>query len=149
LTSSRYENSAFDGTGSKRAGGRWNSPGRAVVYTSEHPAVAVLELLVHVKRAQLLRDSFVMIPAEVPDYLVNALDPGVLPPRWDAPVETRASTDIGDAWYDLSAGVALRVPSVVLPGQFNVLLNPFHPHWDQVTPGTPEPFLFDLRLAGP
>ncbi len=133
--------------GSKLAGGRWNSSGRSVVYTSLHPATAVLEVLVHVKRAQLLRDAYVMIAAEVPDELIRSLDPAALPRGWDAAEETSASTDIGDAWFDEQVSVALRVPSAVMRGQYNLLLNPEHPDWRRVSLGTPEPFLFDARLA--
>lgn len=143
----KYLSTAFEGVGSKRVGGRWNSPGRAIVYTSEHPAVAVLELLVHVRRSQLLRDNYVLIPVEVPDELIEVLDSTLLVAGWDAPEESRSTTDIGDSWYDQSASVALRVPSVVLPGQFNVLLNPHHEDWLRINKGEPEPFLFDARLV--
>jgi RES domain-containing protein len=52
--------SAFDDIGSKKAGGRWNSPRRSAVYLSEQRATAALEMLVHVKRVQLLRDAYVI-----------------------------------------------------------------------------------------
>ena len=132
--------------GSKKAGGRWNSPGRAVVYTSENRATAALEILVHVRRAQLLRDAYVIFKLDVPDKLVSVLDPHALVRGWDAPIETSASTDIGDAWFDARASVALRVPSVAIRGETNVLLNPMHPDFRRVVIGLPEPFLFDARL---
>ena len=147
MTKTRYADTAFDGVGSKRAGGRWNTPGHAVVYTSEHPAVATLELLVHLKRAQLLRDHYSMIAAEVPDALVRSLDLNALPEGWNAPEEGTASTAIGDAWFGERVSVALRVPSAVMRGQFNVLLNPLHPDWPQVRVYNAEPFIFDPRLA--
>ena len=101
----------------------------------------------HVKRAQLLRDHYSMVTAEVPDALVRSLDLNALPEGWDAPEETAASTGIGDAWFDGRVSVALRVPSVVIRGQFNVLLNPLHPNWQQVVVHEAEPFAFDPRLA--
>lgn len=133
--------------GSKLAGGRWNTPGRAVVYTSEHPATAVLEVLVHAERPQLLRDSFVMLSAEVDDTLVRTLDVSALPARWNELGDMTIGQRIGDTWFDKQVSVALRVPSVILRGQFNVLLNPEHPDWAQVDQGEPEPFMFDPRLA--
>ena len=99
------------------------------------------------KRAQLLRDHYSIIAAEVPDTLVRNLDLEALPEGWDAPKETVASTHIGDAWFDGPISVALKVPSVVVRGQFNVLLNPLHPNWQQVTAHEAEPFVFDPRLA--
>jgi len=133
--------------GSKLAGGRWNTPGRAVVYTSEHPATAVLEVLVHAERPQLLRDSFVMLSAEVDDTLVRTLDVSALPARWNELGDMTIGQRIGDTWFDKQVSAALRVPSVILRGQFNVLLNPEHPDWAQVDLGEPEPFMFDPRLA--
>lgn len=127
-------------------GGRWNSPGRSIVYASEHPSTAVLEVLVHLKRAQLLRDAYVMIAADVPDKLALELAPAALASDWDAPEETRASADVGDAWFDEASSLALCVPSVVMRGQKSVLLNPEHPEWHRVMVGEPEPFLFDTRL---
>lgn len=132
--------------GSKKAGGRWNSPGRVVVYTSENRATAALEILVHVKRAQLLRDDYVIFELDVPDDLVATLEPHALAEGWDAPIETTASTDIGDAWFDARASVALRVPSVIIRGEMNLLLNPKHPNFKKVAIRPPEQFLFDKRL---
>lgn len=88
-----------------------------------------------------------MITAELPDALVRSLDLDALPKGWDAQEEAAASTDIGDAWFDQRISVALRVPSVVMRGQFNVLLNPSHPDWQHVTVHEAEPFAFDSRLA--
>lgn len=147
LTKTRHARSAFEGTGSRLVGGRWNSPGRSVVYTSTHPSTAVLEILVHVRRAELLRDAYMVIEADVPDELVLDLDSTRLPDGWDAVPETAASTAIGDEWFDTAASVALRVPSAVMRGQLNVLLNPNHPDWDQLVIGAPQPFLFDARLG--
>jgi RES domain-containing protein len=117
------------------------------VYVSEQRATAALEILVHVKRAQLLRDTYVIFEVTIPDALVLMVELAAIPPGWDAYPETRASTDIGDAWFDTGQSVALRVPSVVVRGEYNLLLNPENSDMAQVTIGQPEPFLFDPRLA--
>lgn len=118
-----------------------------MVYLSEQRATAALEILVHVKRVQLLRDAYVIFEVGIPDELILMVEITALTEGWDAQVETRASTDIGDAWFDAGASVALQVPSVVVSGEFNLLLNPEHPDLDQVTIGNPTPFLFDPRLT--
>lgn len=128
-------------------GGRWNSRGRVMVYTSEHRSLAALETLVHIPRAQLLRDAFAIVGVEVPDDLVEDLDPRALPPGWNDPQDARATRALGDAWLDERASVALRVPSAVIPREFNLLLAPEHPDWGRVAIGEAETFLFDLRLT--
>ncbi len=118
-----------------------------MVYASEHPATAILEILVHVQRPQLLRESYVMLSAEIGEEFVRTLDAFALPERWDSIDDLSVAQRIGDTWFDEQVSVALRVPSVVLPGQYNVLLNPEHLDWSAVERGKPEPFLFDPRLA--
>ena len=88
-----------------------------------------------------------MFKLDVPEDLTSVLDPQALLPGWDAPIETTASTDIGDAWFGARACVALKVPSVAIRGETNVLLNPVHPDFGRVAVGLPEPFLFDTRLT--
>ena len=83
----------------------------------------------------------------ISDDVILMVDLKALREGWDSQPETRASTDIGDVWFDARESVALRVPSVVVRGEFNLLFNPEHPDVDRVTIGKPEPFLFDPRLA--
>lgn len=93
LTKARYARTAFDGAGARLYGGRWNSPGRAVVYLAGSLALAALEILVHVKsRGEL--EGFVKIRVEVPEGLTS--DIGVLPEngrQGRAPNETRTTGD--------------------------------------------------------
>ncbi len=117
-----------------------------MVYSSEHPATAVLEVLVHAQRPQLLRDSYLMLSAMFDDHLARTLSVATLPAGWNNLTDTSGSRIIGDTWFDDQVSVALLVPSVILRRQFNVLLNPEHPDWPRVTLGEPEPFIFDPRL---
>lgn len=88
-----------------------------------------------------------MVSAELDERLIRTLDPRALPKGWDNLNTLTVSQHLGNAWYDESVSVALRVPSVVLRGQSNVLLNPEHPDWVGVVQLEAEPFLFDPRLA--
>ena len=147
ITNAQYANTAFDGDASKVHGGRWNSPGHAVVYLADHPATAGFEILVHARGAQLLINHYVFFEAEIPDDLILMVDLANLPSGWNANPHTNASTDFGDAWLTSMASLALYVPSAVVPRAFNILLNPDHPDFDKVTIDSPEPFRFDRRLV--
>lgn len=145
LTKARYARTAFDGEGARLYGGRWNSPGRAVVYLAGSLALAVLEILVHVKSQREL-SGYVKIRVEAPKDSVSDVD--TLPPNWQqgrAPDETRA---IGDAWLAEGETLLLRVPSVIIPEEHNYLLNPLHPRFSEITFSEAAPFSFDSRLRG-
>ena len=88
-----------------------------------------------------------MFSADVPEDLVRTLELASLSIGWNALGVLRAVQRIGDAWYDEQVSVALRVPSVILKGQLNVLLNPEHPDWAGVKLDELEPFVFDPRLT--
>lgn len=113
-----------------RASGRWHTRGRRIVYCTENPAAALLEILVHLEID--LRDlptRYRLMKLHAPDHL--AVDQaGDLPPGWlERPDLTRA---IGDRWLHAASAPLLRVPSAVVPETFNVLLNPAHPQAKQV-----------------
>lgn len=106
-----YAESAFDGEGAHRYGGRFNSPGWAVVYTSESLALATLEILVNLPTDRLL-DSYVAFRARLPDERVDDLSPEVLPPNWRANPTPASVRAVGDAWLSPDARLhcACRVP---------------------------------------
>lgn len=129
FTHERHASHAWNGEGGLRASGRWHNRGTPVVYASEHAALAVLEILVHATLDELA--DFRLTEASVPDRLVRDLDEAELPAGWGGAVHAATTRALGDAWLASGAGVALRVPSSLLPGR-NVLLNPRHPGFAQV-----------------
>lgn len=136
----------LDGEGARRYGGRWNSPGRSLVYAASSLSLAALELLVHLREPALLRRAYVFLVLECPDELVRRLEPGLLPPDWQRP-EHPAPKALGDRWLESAASLALDAPSAVVPQERNILFNPFHPDWPRLTASAPVPFSFDPRLA--
>jgi RES domain-containing protein len=146
ICAARWAENAFDGEGARRFGGRWSSRGTPLVYCSESRALAMLEVLAHVDAPELLaRTEWVLVSAGVPGNLLER--PASFPVNWrdfPAPAATRR---FGDDWADGGSSAALRVPSAVVPGEFNYLLNPLHPEFARITRGRPEPFAFDSRLA--
>lgn len=145
LCAPKHAKSPLDGEGARLFGGRWNPRGHAMVYTSEHLSLAVLEVLVHLEPAQL-KPARVAIAVDVPDRDVELLDLDALPKQWRGARAQRALQELGLAWLREGRSLALKVPSAVIPQEHNVLLNPSHPRHPRLTPDTGEPFSFDPRL---
>jgi len=139
----RWADAAFDGEGARRYGGRWNSPGKTAIYLAGSRALAALETLVHLSPSVAARQEFMRFEVRLPQPHVNQLerDPGSFTPFVGA--ETQA---IGDRWLNNTSGLALCVPSSVIPEEHNYILNPRHPKFAQIEIGPPEPFAFDPRL---
>jgi RES domain-containing protein len=73
-----------DATGAKLHGGRWNSPGLAVLYASSTLALACLETLVHIRDVDLMPSDYVFCEIEVPGALISPMGPdGRNGPRQD------------------------------------------------------------------
>ncbi|HWZ82480.1 MAG TPA: RES family NAD+ phosphorylase [Terriglobales bacterium] len=146
ITKRKHAKSAFSGLAAKKYGGRWNSPGTAVVYAAQSRSLAVLEVLVHLESSDLLK-KYVLIGMEIDDSFVAEIDRRVLPHTWQvdpAPVEMRL---IGDQWAADATSAVLKVPSAIVPGEDNFLLNPMHPDFTKLRLGKPVDFQFDPRLS--
>lgn len=141
-----WADSAFDGEGARLYGGRWNSPGVPAVYLAESRALAALEILVHASR-EALRLDWIVIELDVPDSLIDKVPPSRLPENWRfQPASPQAQT-FGSRWLRDVRNLALLLPSVVIPDEKSLLLNPKHPAMRNLKPGKPRPFSFDPRLA--
>lgn len=136
---------AFGGEGARIYGGRWNSPGRAVVYASATLSLAALETLVHADPRAFARD-YVAFRVRLPDDAVLELPQEEVPAGWRMRPVSPAARAVGDAWLLDSASLGLWVPSVVVPLERNLLLDPSHPRWPEVVVSEPMPFRFDARL---
>jgi RES domain-containing protein len=136
----------LDGEGARLYGGRWNRRGQAVVYASSSRALAALELLAHVDIGDV-PDDLVMLTIEVPDDLaVTVVQSDALPPGWHRRTEHPACQEIGHAWLEARVSAVLRVPSALMPEEFNVLINPRHPDAAGVATRSVVPYRFDPRL---
>jgi RES domain-containing protein len=140
---------AFDGTGVARVGGRWNSKGVRVVYLSSSLALAALELLAQLDGDELDR-PLAAIPVVLDPAPMLCVDVDVLPPGWDAPDGTLHTRFVGDSWVRRQPSAVLAVPSRLVPVERNYLLNPAHPAAGVVTIGEVRPFRFapDLLRHG-
>lgn len=139
---------ALDGEGARLYGGRWNEPGRPVVYTSATLSLAALEYLVHVD-AELAPTDLVALALELPDDVaMETVDAAALPAGWERGPEPAACRALGDAWLRAGRAVALRVPAAPVPEEWNVLLDPRHADFARVRVVAERAFAFDPRLVG-
>ena len=133
---------ALDGEGARLWGGRWNSAGRPTVYTAATPSLAVLEVLVHLDLpADLLPDDLRLLTIAVPD------DAPLRVPDGDT-ADDAACIAQGDAFLDIGDALAFRVGSVLIPQEWNMLLNVRHADMARVALTADEPFRLDPRLVG-
>lgn len=144
----KYAPEAFDGEGAFRFGGRWNTRGTRIVYTSGSLALAALEMLVHLDDDSMLA-AYSFIQAQVPPELVLRVEEyRPLPKNWGASPAPLAINRIGDEWARERVSAVLEVPTSIIPRERNYLLNPAHADFSRIEQGEPQGFAFDARLAG-
>lgn len=137
---------AFTGKGAARYPGRWNERGTPIVYTAESLAGAVVELLAYFKDIRSL-ETRVYFRAVVEEEAVMVLGAKALPKDWRAFPYPSSTQRIGTRWQEEKASVGLRVPSVLIPETYNVLLNPEHPDFSELVKiEGPFPLDIDGRL---
>ncbi len=143
VSKTRYD--PFDAAGAERWGGRWNEPGRAVVYAADSFAGSILGILAHALRPRTLPGPHHAVRIDIPDALVETLGPAALP-GWDAR-ESQAALEFGTRWLDERRTLALLVPAVTSRPVGNVLLvNPLHPQLEKAVVSAPFPVPWDERL---
>lgn len=137
---------AFSGKGAKDQGGRWNFEGEPVVYCSKNLSLAVLE-----KRIQAGPEAknleFVLFEVQIPDgSMVTSVDFSDCPDNWRSSPPPNETKEIGSEWLENEQSPVLSVPSVVVPRERNLMLNPNHDSFDEIGRSRHEPFTFDSRL---
>lgn len=142
----RHAETAFDGEGARVYGGRWNGPGIAVVYTAETRALATLVVLAGLRSVSAL-EPYVLIPVTFEIEIVEVLDTATLPRRWRESPPTHDVQAVGDQWVRDGRSAVLTVPSVVIPEEFNYLLNPAHDDFQDIQIGKPTELQIDARLV--
>lgn len=145
IVKKRHVLTAFSGEGARAYGGRWNFPGIPMVYAAQTRALAALESLAHFGGAER-QMAFVTFEIEIPDKLAIRLDAANLPRDWRSEAPGAATQELGSEWQRSAASAALVVPSVLVPQEYCVLLNPEHADIDKIMVTYPEPFTFDARL---
>lgn len=144
LVKAKHAGTAFSGEGARLAGGRWNLAGTPLVYTSESLSLAALETFVHLQPVDK-RIRYVWFQVSIPaNVSIDKLTS--IPKSWRDSPPSEATQSAGSRWVKHAAAAALRAPSILVPGEHNVLLNPLHPQFKRLKISKPQPFEFDGRL---
>ncbi len=133
------------GIGAKTVGGRWNPKGVALLYTSTSAALSALEVLAHLPAAYF-PDNMSLASLEIPSNLVTEININQLPENWKKtppPIEIQSFVM---QWINDEKYVGIKVPSIIIPNEQNLLINPLHPKFNKVKLINIEPFSFDARL---
>lgn len=138
----------LSGAGSKLFGGRWNSPGIPALYTSSSKSLAVLESLTNTPPGILQNDFSILILEIAGKVLTDEFHEKDLPKNWKtypAPVNL---AKLGDKWLLARKRLLLKVPSVIIPSEFNFIINPLHEDIRKVKITVTEKLELDGRVAG-
>ena len=145
LIAEKWASNAFTGEGARLYGGRWNSPGLPVVYLGSTRSLCALELLVHLTTPSSRAKRFSMFQMEIPEDCIDSLeDP--LPGTWQQEPPDHSTMQLGHKWLKNSSSLLLRVPSAIVPEEWNYLLNPLHQDYGKLSIPLAAPFRFDERL---
>lgn len=146
ICKARYANTAFSGAGGLESSGRWHRKGQPIVYAASTLSLAALEYFVHLGRTDT-RIALVTVSATIAeDHPVEVVNCASLPDNWSASPPIDATMDLGTRWCLEMRALLIKIPSAVVPGEFNYLLNPRHPNFKLIKLSHPERFSFDARM---
>ena len=146
ITQAVHTGSAFTGVGAWLEGGRWNRKGIHMIYTAGSIALAALEIVVHLPETAILYNQYVRIPVQFDSGQVIELPMSDLPENWNDHPPSESAQEIGTSWVVAKNSLVLKVPSSVIPEEYNFLINPLHHDASQLKIGKAEPFTFDPRI---
>lgn len=145
LTRSKYSID-LSGKGAAKSGNRWNSKGVEIVYCAESRALAMAEVAVHLTIATLPGD-YLMSEIDIPDSIsIESFKENDLPGDWNIFPHSVSTQRIGDDFIYSTNTCVLKVPSAVVKGDFNYLINPNHPDFKQIKIVDSYVFPFDRRM---
>lgn len=134
ITKEKHAKAAFTGEGARLAGGRYNSTGKLLIYAAQSRSLAMLEMLIHLESAELLK-KYVFFEIAIDDSFILDADPSCLAGKLESNASLENLRAIGDGWAFDGASAVLRMPSMLVPGEENFLLNPRHPDFRKLQIG--------------
>ncbi len=144
ISKSKYAND-ITGEGARLYGGRWNRPGMAVLYTSETRSLALLELIVHFSSKSAFKENYCYLTFDIDERFIEILDINLLPKNGLEPNDNRL-WKISDYYFNHKKVAALKVPSVLIPQENNIIINPNHFEFKALKVNNLENILLDERF---
>jgi len=144
----KKEHSTLDGMGGLYGPGRWHKKGSLVIYASEHASLAAWEKIVHVASFENLSNDLLLVKIEIPDELeIQTVPQSVLVKGWDSFPFCSETVNYGTSFLQNKEYLGLKVPSAIIPDEFNIILNPLHPGIQACKVIRSIPFIFDKRIS--
>lgn len=136
----------LSGLGAEVTGGRWNFKGTKLLYTADSRALCMAEIAVHTPIGVMPKD-YHLITIEIPDFLnVRQIESETLPENWRKFPYSKTTQELGENFIKANKHLYFKVPSAVVQGDYNILINSFHADFDKVKIINIEKFNFDERL---
>lgn len=136
----------LSGKGAEICGGRWNTKGTPMIYTSESRALCLAELSVHLPLG-IIPTDFVIVSIQIPESVkFKILNPNDLPANWASIPPDVQTQLIGSDFIHANSFLFIKVPSAIVPDEWNILINPLHRMIHTVHIVEKKPFAFDGRL---
>ena len=143
----KKEHATLDGMGGMFGPGRWHEKGNLVIYTSEHASLAAWEKIVHVASFENLPNNLLLFKIEIPDRIeIQSIPQKVLVKDWDCFPFSSETANYGTSFLRKKEHLALKIPSIIIPDEYNVILNPLHPDIQACKVINTTQFIFDMRI---
>ncbi|MCF6296688.1 MAG: RES family NAD+ phosphorylase [Flavobacteriaceae bacterium] len=138
--------SELSGIGASKSGNRWNSKGTEIIYCADSRALAMAEVSVHIALVTLPKD-FVMMEINIPEKIsIQTIKENNLPEDWNNFPHSSKTQKIGDDFIYSKKTCLLKVPSAVVKGDYNFLINPHHKDFSKIKITNTSDFPFDRRI---
>ena len=144
----KKDHAALDGMGGLYGPGRWHKKGFPVIYTSEHASLAAWEKIVHVASFENIPNNLILVKIEIPEWVeIQTVPQNILTEGWNSFPFINETINYGTSFLLKKEYLALKVPSVIIPDEYNIILNPLHPEIKECKVISSNPFLFDKRIS--
>ena len=136
----------LQGIGGLFSWGRWHDKGVRVIYTSGSRSLAAWEKLVHVTDLSLLPDKLVMMEISIPDSRIEVVPKKIFEKGWKTYPYKKTTIDFGTRFLTDTKKLVLKIPSAIIDGEYNYMINPSAIFMNECSIEEIQPFNFDNRI---